>query len=152
MAKRLDEAIKRPVTDAPDLRGEANRPASPPPVRPAGPNFVPPPVVRPAMATLGEVMTSSETKPQAQTPGEPAKPMAAPAEPAKPEPTIIRPEPDLASVFAQEQRPKEPQPTVKRPEPAPPTPVKAAPEAMDFDSLEAEMSRLLGRDPSARKD
>ena len=104
------------------------------------------------MATLGKLMANSEAKPQEHTPSEPAKPMASPAEPAKPESTIIRPEPDLASVFAQQEKPAEPQQTAKRPEPVPPAPAKGGSEAMDFDSLEAEMSRLLGRDPSARKD
>ena len=103
------------------------------------------------MATLG-VMASSEPKSHEQTPSEPVRPMASSAEPAKLEPTVIRPEPDLASVFAQEDRPAEPRPTAKRPEPVLPASVKGGAEAMDFDSLEAEMSRLLGRDPSPRKD
>jgi len=103
------------------------------------------------MATLGELMANSAPKSPEPPPREPPLPVPGAVEPAKPEPRVIRPEPDLARVFAQEPKPAEQQPA-KRPDPVPPAPVTSGTDAMDFDSLEAEMSRLLGRDPSARKE
>ncbi len=117
------EAPSKP--EAPPAKAEAapSRPAPPPP-RPA-------PLARPP---LPPPITAGGSWPRAAPPG-----------PKPPEPRT----PDPQRVEAPPKVPPTPPPALasKPPPPAPPPPHKAEDPFADLESLEAEMARLLGRDP-----
>jgi hypothetical protein len=73
----------------------------------------------------------------------------APAEPAPGSQSAkdVRPEPDISFMIRDPQSGQ--QPSRSAPPPVAPAP-KPASDPLDFDSLEAEMSRLLGRDPQRK--
>jgi hypothetical protein len=131
MARKLEEALKRPFAgmgQAPAQQA-APMPPVPGPARQAMP--VPPPPGAAPQQTAAQALGFNPLPVRQPEPVIPAAPpVSQPVQPAKSE--------AIAPVAPPPER------TVPS---APPKP----PEAIDFDSLEAEMSRLLGRDPGPPK-
>ncbi len=133
------------LPEPPKANVEAAAPPPPPPPPPA-------PVATPEMDDMARrleealkkpfagIKSAESAKPATPAPA-PAPAQAAPA-PAVAAPTAPKSEPPVA-VAPPAQAPPPPAPAAK--------PVPAPIEVADFDSLEAEMSRLLGRDPGAPK-
>jgi hypothetical protein len=131
MARKLEEALKRPFAGMGQAPGPqaAPMPPVPGPARQAMP--VPPPPAAP-----------QQTAAQALGFNPPPVRQPEPVTPAAPPPSQAPVQPVKSEAIA---------PAAPLPERATPSGPPKPPEAIDFDSLEAEMSRLLGRDPGPPK-